>query len=141
MRRTLLILAAVIVAGFLAWEFVPIYVARCSGSFDLTVRVEGRPRSVSCEAVGSLREAEEALAVLLPPDTRMWSAIVDPFDGRPLEVRVAVNWRESPLGRQYWRTQFRYLVVIATMPDGERIGKLVDIPDSRESKQVTVSLP
>ena len=141
MRRTLLILAAVIVAGFLAWEFVPIYVARCSGSFDLTVRVEGRPRSVSCEAFGGQRSAEEALTVLMPPESRMWSAVADPFDGRPLTVGVPVSWRESPLGRQYWRTQFRYLVVIATMPDGERVGKLVDIPDGRESREVTVSFP
>ena len=141
MRRTLLTLAAVLVAGLLAWEFGPIDVKRCSGSFDLTVRVEGRPRSISCEAFGGERSAEDVLAVLMPPESRRWSAVADPFDGRPLTVGIPVSWRESPLGRQYRRTQFRYLVVIATMPDGERVGKLVDIPDSRVSQEVTVSLP
>ena len=144
MRRTILTLTAVLVAGFLAWEFVPLEKKICDGSFDLTVRVEclaGQPRSVSCEAFGRLMQAEEALAVLMPPESRRWSAVADPFDGRPLTVGVPVSWRESPLGRQYRRTQFRYLVVIATMQDGERIGKLVDIPDSRESREVSVSLP
>src|SRR5947209_7419905 len=102
MRRTLVSVAAILVAGFLAWEFVPLETKICDGSIDLTVRVEsqaGQPRSVSCEAFGRREPAEAALAVLMPPESRMWSNVADPFDGQPLTVRIGTGCRESPLGR------------------------------------------
>jgi hypothetical protein len=144
MRRTLVTIAAVLAAGFLAWEFVPLEKKIWDGGFHLTVHVEseaGQPLSVSCETFGRREHAEEALAVLLPPETRMWSTVADPFDGQPLTVLVPVSGRESPLGRELRRSQFRYLVVIAVLPDGRRVGKLVDIPDSRVSQEVSVSFP
>jgi hypothetical protein len=144
MRRTLVIIAAVLTAGFLAWEFVPLNVLHMDGSFDLTVHVKsraGQPRTVSCEAFGRREHADEALVVLLPPESRMWSTVADPFDGQPLTVRVPVSCQESPLGREVRRSQFRYLVVIATMPDGRRLGKQVDIPNGRVSQEVSVILP
>ena len=144
MRRTLVTTATILAAGFLAWEFVPLQKKICDGSFDLTVHVEcqaGQPLTVSCETFGRQEHAEEALSVLLPPEIGMWSTLSDPFDGQPLTVRVAVSSRESPLGRIFRRSQFRYLVVIAVLPDGRRVGKMLDIPEYRVLQDVSVSLP
>jgi len=144
MRRALIAVVAVLALGVLAWEFIPVQVMIWDGSFDLTVRVEssaGQPQVVSCEAFGRREYAEEAVAHLLPPESRMWSTTADPFDGQPLIVRVAVSGRESPFGRELRRSQFRYLAVIAVLPDGRRVGKVVDIPDERVSREVSVALP
>lgn len=144
MRRAVIVVVAVLAVSVLAWEFIPIQVLIWDGSFDLTVRVDsrtGQPRSVSCETFGSRDYAEEALSNLEPPDRRAWSTIADPFDGEPLTVCVAVSGRESPFGRELRRSQFRYLVVVAVLPDWSRAGKLVDIPDGRVSREVSVSFP
>jgi hypothetical protein len=77
----------------------------------------------------------------LRPETRLWSAVADPFEGQPLTVNVPVSGRESPWGRQLRRVQFQYLVVIGQWKDGRRMGKLVDIPDGRASREISVSLP
>lgn len=143
MRRTLFVVVAVVAAGVLAWEFIPVQVMIWDGSFDLTVRVEsraGQPQSISCQALGGRETAAQVLADLSPPESR-WSAVADPFDGRPLIVHVPVSGRESPFGRELARSQFRFLVVIADLADGRRVGKLVDIPDGRVSREVSVVVP
>lgn len=142
MRRALIAVVAVLALGVLAWEFVPVQVLIWDGSFDLTVRVvcpEGRPRAVTYEAFGRREYADEAVAHLLPPES--WSAVSDPFDDQPITVRVAVSGRKSPFGRKLRRSQFRFLAVIAVLPDGQRVGKVVDIPDGRVSREVSVALP
>ncbi len=144
MRRAFLIIGLSVLAGALAWEFIPIQLTVWDGGFDLTVNVSstaGPLKSVSCQACGRREEAEEVLEYLLPPDTRQWSAVADPFDGQPLTVQVPVSGRASPMGRELRRSQFRYLVVIGQLNDGRRVGKLVEIPDGRESREVSVSLP
>jgi hypothetical protein len=144
MRRALFATVAILAAGVLAWEFIPLAVTIHDGGFDLTVHIEslgGQPQSVSCETFGRREYADEAVTRLLPPQSRSWSAVADPFDGRPLTVGVAVGERESPFGRVLQRFQFRFMAVIAVMPDGSRIGKVVEIPDGRVSREVTVELP
>lgn len=144
MRRTPLILLAVVVAGVLAWEFVPIQVMIWDGAFELKVHVvchTDPPRAVSCEAFGHREYAEKIVARLLPTESQARSAIADPFGGQTLTVSVPVSGRRSPFGRELRWSQFQALVVIATYPDGHRVGKVVDIPDSRVSREVTVELP
>jgi hypothetical protein len=144
MRRAFLIIGFLVVAGALAWEFIPIQLTIWDGGFDLTVNVSstaGPLKSVSCQACGGREEAEEILEYLLPPDLGSSSAVADPFDGQPLRVQVPVSGRASPMGRELRRSQFRYLVVIGQLNDGRRLGKLVEIPDGRESREVSVSLP
>jgi hypothetical protein len=144
MWRALVATVTVLAAGVLAWEFVPLAVTIWDGGFDLTVRIEspaGRPRSVTCESFGRREYADEAVALLRPPQSRSWSAVADPFDGRPLTVPVAVSGRDSPLGRKLRRFQFRFLAVIAVLPDGSQVGKVVEIPDGRASREVLVILP
>jgi len=144
MRRAVLTIAVVVVAGALAWEFVPLQVTIWDGGFDLTVNVSstaGPLRSVSCQAFGRREEADEVLKYLLPPETRLWSAVADPFAGEPLTVFVPLSGRESPSGRELRRFQFRHLVVIGELRDGRRTGKRVEIPDGRVSREVSVLLP
>ncbi|MBX7102568.1 MAG: hypothetical protein K1X57_00700 [Gemmataceae bacterium] len=144
MRRVLIAGVAVLGLGVLAWEFIPVLVIIWDGGFDLTVRIEcpeGRPLAVTCEAFGRREYAEEAVAHLLPPESRSWSTVVDPFDGQPITVQVAVSGRDSPFGRELRRSQFPFLAVIAVLPDGRRVGKVVDIPDGRVSREVSVALP
>ena len=144
MRRAFLIVALLVIVGALAWEFIPIQVTIWDGGFDLTVQVSstaGPLRAVSCQAYSRREEAEHILEHLLPPETRLWSAVADPFDGKPLAVAVPLSGRVSPCGRELLRVQFQYLVVIGQLKDGRRIGKLVEIPDSRVCREVSVLLP
>jgi hypothetical protein len=144
MRRALLMIVLLIVVGVLAWEFIPLAVTVWDGSFDLTVRVSstaGPLDAVSCQACGRREDADYVLEHLLPPETRRWSAVADPFDGQPLTVVVPVSGRDSPSGRELRRSQFRYLVVIGQWQDGRRMGKLVEIPDGRVFREIDVSLP
>jgi len=144
MRRTFAVLAVVVVAGVLTWEFVPIQVMVWDGHFDLTVHVRspsGQPSRVSCEAFGHREYAEEAVARLSPLDSQLRSAMGGSFVGNQFTVRVPVSGRRSPFGRELRRMQFQALAVIAEFPDGRRVGKVVDIPDGRVSHEVTVAFP
>ena len=143
MRRAFLTIAALVIAGVLAWEFSPFPVTIWDGGFNLTVHVTspaGPLHSVSCQAFGRREQTEEVLEYLLPPESLGYSAVADPFVGEPLKVYVPVSGRDSPSGRTLRRTQFRYLVVIGQWQDGRRAGKLVEIPDGRVSREVSVVL-
>lgn len=143
MRRILIIVVAILAVGVLAWEFIPIQELRWNGTFKLTVRVdcpEGRPRSVSCEAFGHREYADNA-ASLLPYEPNVWFVVSDPFDGQPITVRVPIGGRESPFGRELNRHQYQFLAVIAVLPDGRRVGKVVEIPVRRVCREVSVTLP
>jgi hypothetical protein len=143
MMRRAAILVALFVAGLLVWEFVPIQKIVWDGEFQLTVHLtssDGPLRSVSAEAFGRREEAEETLRFLPPPECR-WSSVADPYEGQPLIVHVPLSGRESPFGRELKRMQFRYLVVIGQWSNRKRAGRIVEIPDSRKSREVHVSLP
>jgi hypothetical protein len=144
MRRTLLRVVAVLTFSVLAWEFLPVQMLVWDGQFNLIVRVESpesRLQSVTCEAFGQREQADVAVAYLLPPESKSWSTVADPFDGQPITVRVAVSGRLSLIGREIRRMQFRYLAVIAVLPNGHRMGKVVDIPDGRVCREVSVTFP
>jgi hypothetical protein len=144
MRRVVLAVALLVVVGAAAWVYTSTTHIIWDGGYDLTVRVlsdAGPPRSVSCETFGRREYAEHAAAHRLPPESQMWSAVADPFDGQPITVKVAVSGRESMSGRELRRSQFRYLVVVAVLPDGRRVAKVVEIPDGRMSRELSVTLP
>jgi hypothetical protein len=144
MRWTLLGVAFLLIAGALLWVYTSTTYIIWDGQFDLSVRVSsslGPPRSVSCQACSHREQAEYVLEHLLPPEGRLWSATADPFAGEPLTVNVPVSGRDSMSGRELRRGQFRWLVVIAVLPDGRRAGKLVEIPDGRVCREVSVELP
>lgn len=141
LRVTLGVTAAVaVIVSALAFAIQVIW----DGSYELTVRIENRGppiRCVSCESHGMRDDAEFAVAHRLPPESAMWSVVEDPFQGEPINVRVAVSGHDSFLGFELSRSQFRYLAVIVTYADGRKVGQVVDIPDMRESREVTVIFP
>jgi hypothetical protein len=140
MIRLIAIISAIVIAGLLAWEFVPLQVARWDGGYDLTVLVASPPgtlRAVSCEAFS---KREGALQSMESPEVS-WSAVAQPFSGEPLTVHVPMSGRASPCGRELKRSQFGYLLVIGDLPDGQRVGKVVKIPDGRVSRTTRVQLP
>lgn len=71
-----------------------------------------------------------------------WSGpIEDPFTGKSLKVLIRLSDRESFFGRPISTTKQRFIVVLAKWPDGRRVCKVVEIPEGRVSKEMTVSLP
>jgi hypothetical protein len=146
MWRKLFVVALLLLACAALWVYTSTTYIIWDGGFDLTVRVSsnpGWPRSVSCQAFGNREDAEVVLDHMLPTESPLGSesAISDPFNGEPLILIVPVSGRESMSGRQLSRFQFRWLVVIGVLQDGRRVGKLVEIPDGRESREVSVVLP
>jgi hypothetical protein len=144
MMRYCLAITALAAIGALAWEFVPIRVTVWDGAYDLTVRVSstaGPLRSIRCEAFARREHAEELLERPAPLGPRTWSVVADPFTGAPLRVPVRISGHESPSGREVSRFQFRHLAVIGELADGRQVGRLVEIPDCRVSREVSVALP
>jgi hypothetical protein len=143
MRRKLLTAALLLIVVGVLWVYTSMPCLTADGGFHLTVRVSsnpGPPQAVSCEACSSRKHAEYAMEHLLLPETR-WSATADPFTGEPLTVRVPISVRYSRSGRELSHFQFQYLVVVAVLPDGRRVGKVVDIPGGQVSREVNVELP
>jgi hypothetical protein len=121
------------------------------GGFHLTVNASstsGPLRWVTCAAVPTRPYAELALEKVHARNDASSSRLgepfdvtIDPFDGTPINVYIRVMGHDSISGRQLSRTQHSYLVVIAELENGERVGKIVAIPDGRVSREVSVSLP
>lgn len=144
MGLTLVIVGILVVAAALAWEFVPLQVTIWDGAFDLTVNASstaGPLRSVRCKACMRREEAEFTLEHPSNPESIGGSILREPFDGNPISVIVPLSGRSSPSGRELRRTQYQFLVVVGNLQDGRQIAKLVEIPDCRLSREVSVSLP
>ncbi len=145
MWRKLLVAALLAVVAAAIWSYTSATYIIWDGGFELTVRVSsnlGPPRSVNCQAFGD-EELAKLVLEKMPQETfpGSESATSDPFTDEPLTVIIPVSGGGSMSGRQLGRFQFRWLVVIGVLPDGRRVGKLVEIPDGRESREVCVVLP
>jgi hypothetical protein len=121
------------------------------GGYDLTVNIstaDVSPKWVYClpcahrdEADLAHHEFSDAQKALSLKDNG-WGKFVQPFDGQPIQVFVWLSGRSSTVFGELSETQFgRYLVVIAEMPDGTRVGKIVNIPDHKQSREVSVTIP
>src|SRR5262249_52019489 len=148
MRRVVFIAAALAVLALagLAVAYVQGYRETWIGFYDLAVRIDAPgdpPRAVSCQALAH-RETAEEFCELRPglsrrPDTDV--ALADPFDGRPLVVKVKMTGVRSYFGRDLHRAQLRAVVVRAEWADGRSVCRVVDIPDEWEAHEVWVPLP
>lgn len=144
MRTASVTIVVLIFAALFAWEFVPLQYTIWDGGFDLTVNVSstvGPLRSVSCKPCIQREDAEWVFANSSHPEARSCSTVADPFDGKPILVYVPMSGRESPCGRELWRRQWKYLVVIGILQDGREFSKLVELPDYRNASEVSVSVP
>src|SRR5689334_19463052 len=141
--RVLFVVFLLAAAGFHLAAFPTTYAC---GGFELTVRVSSTPtppRAVSCQTFNNRSVAEFVVENLLRPEpgAGRWATVADPFAGEPLTVLVPVSTKSWMGGLRWRRMQFEYLVVIAVLPDGRQVGKVVDIPDGRVSREVSVEVP
>src|SRR5262249_1604766 len=115
-------------------------------ALTVTVRPLGdRPiRSVSAEAFDSREDADNVRETTCPPTTKLFSATQHPCAGPPPVLDVQPSSRSrwyGPVERPDVWFQYRWLVVIVEYEDGERVAKLVAIPDLRKRRQVAVEFP
>jgi hypothetical protein len=120
------------------------------GSYHLTIEVTAaaeRPKWVWCHQTSDREHAERNLAVMLHAERKnfeSWldSDTADPFNGQALTLNVWISGRDSPIFGSSEETQYRqFMVIIAEMQNGTRVGKIVEIPDHKVSKRVSVSIP
>lgn len=118
------------------------------GSFDLLVSVSsnsGKIKSLTCEVFPTIQQAERVAELLaegaVGEGYPNWTVKTPRFTGEPVEVRVPVSGTEAMCGRALSRTQFQCLLVTAELADARRIKKLVQIPDGRVARELTVELP
>jgi hypothetical protein len=141
---TVVVAATALVAAFvLPPRFNPFVEAVGDGVYKLTVRVQWskeRPKAVMLCARYHRREAEWFVANAAR-DHLPWQKKVDPFDGGPLTVSVWFGGRSSEFWGTSWSKQERYLAIVAKLEDGRRVGKVVEIPDRKTSRELVVALP
>ncbi len=99
--------------------------------------------SVSCEAFPSEERARSSLDHLAPPETRLFSAVADPFRGEAVEVPIPTSYktRAALLWSSSRYNQMRLLVVLVQYRDGQREGRLVELPDLRQVRSMRVEFP
>jgi hypothetical protein len=161
-RRWILIGFAILgaLAVLAGAAFYPIQGFFAVGAFELTVTIRPSGQksisSIIVAADSNLGDAHGILTVLLDPKSDLGSAIQrrfelrnavrkDPFDGQDLIIQVPydIHVRQSLIGWPYVKNyrQHQWLLVFAVMEDGERVGKVIEIPHRTEAREVVVTLP
>lgn len=110
------------------------------GSFTYVVRIVSPVpvHELRCQTFRDREYAEEA--VLIKSVDRREPVPAGLRDGDRYYLSVTFYDRESGLRWRYSYVQHRYLLVVATLADGRRVEKLVDLPSADESREVTVAL-
>jgi hypothetical protein len=142
----------VVTVGLLVLGFDRVQTVVGNGYFDLTVELKSTGPEIvraSGQAFMNKERADEAVEEL-KNDRSSWLSelvvepnmyvIADPYDGKPLRIRLSTSGGGSPL-RGYSVRQPEYLLVIADLSDGQRVFKLASIPNRKESRELEVSLP
>jgi hypothetical protein len=111
---------------------------------EVTVRsAAGRPiKAVSGQAFGDPNEANYVLQNRIPPG-KLYSATQQPFRGEKLAVPVPTSWniRRSLLWEYHSFHQYNKLVVLVRYEAGKEEGCLIDIPDLRLTREITIDVP
>lgn len=99
--------------------------------------------TVSGESFSSGDLARQTLKYLTPPHTPRHSAVADLVAREQLVVPIPTSYKTH---KSLWSSSSRYnqmrlLVVIVQYHDGRREGRLVEIPDLRESRSLRVEFP
>jgi hypothetical protein len=142
----------VVAVGLLVLGFDSVQHVAGNGYYDLTVELKSTGPEivrVSGQAFMNKERADGALAEL-KNDASPWLrelvvepdmyAIADPYVGKPLRLRLSTSLGGSPL-RGYTVRQPEYLLIIADLPDRQRVFKVVSIPNSEESRVLEVTIP
>ena len=144
-----LLVAAV---GLLVLGFDSLRTKIADGYYDLTVELKCTGAAIvrtSAQAFMTEESADKAVEELkndrsprlkdLVVEPYMY-VIADPYEGKPMRLRLSISEGGSPL-RGYTDTQPEYLLVIADLSDGQRVFKVANIPNRKESRVMEVSVP
>ena len=148
MKRALIVVAVTaVVVGVPGYGIQYLW----SGGYRLAVTVSytgERPVWVCAIPFRTRSEAEEFLPRFLDPtkpppfESAGPYATANPFDRRALRPTIDLDGCRSLLFGELVDPQYqKALLVVAERPDGDRVGTVVEIPDYRVSKSVTVTLP
>jgi hypothetical protein len=144
MRRIVFALTLIVVTAVL---FFPFYKVVDDGLWPVSVTIRSTSglaiQSVSGEAFGDAGSAEYALQNLSAPETFIDSATQDPYLGEKLAVPVPTSERTNRSLVWNYRSfyQFKTLVVIVQYANGRREGRMVEIPDLRQKRDIVVEFP
>ena len=115
---------------------------------SVTVRASRPIKGFSAEAVLSRGTGEVEPNRLIPPaaaciDNSIYGGVQEPFTGQPLKINVPTSYTiRGSLAWNYKRYfQYRGLLVVVEFEDGKLEGRAVELPDLRESREVSVEFP
>ncbi|SRR6266852_3729705 len=143
MRWLVFTLAVSVVSALL---FVPYCKVVDDGAWPISVTIRstsGLPiQSASAEAFGDNESAECVSQALMPPES-IYSTTQDPFIGEEMAVPVPTSERTNSSLAWNYRSfyQFKTLVIIVQYKDGRREGRMVEIPDLRQTRAIEVEFP
>jgi hypothetical protein len=139
LRRTIFLSLAL--GGGLYLAYGVMVVAVGSGAIYPNVRlVSATPiRVAGVEAIGRPDGLEYPIEYAGPNNLR-YPVPDEGLRGGWFETRVPTASRTNGFGCEYGYCQRRYLAVVADLADGRRVAKVVELPDGRESREVTVAL-
>ncbi len=149
MRRILILLAVAIAALFVV-SLLPVwtmYKKVDDGLWPLSVSIRsasGSPiTAATCQVFGSPEAAQYTLENDLPAEPGIYAAITDPFRGDAIEVRVPTSETTREWVRWKWKNFYQYktLVVVVEYPDGHWKAVSATVPDLRQRRAVTVTVP
>jgi hypothetical protein len=141
-RRRIAVVGAValIVGGLAFYDFG--YTIVWDGSYPLTVSLRpAEPDRIARVWAGATSRRDFAYELI---DSPVWAdnnLLVIPDWQKPFVVSVNCSGAESGFGRELWRAQYRALVLRIEYVDGRRVDQIVDVPDSKQIRDLTVQLP
>ncbi len=98
----------------------------------------GSLHAVYCQPFRHREDAENYLKEPWPPENP--NSVADPFDGKPLKAYMPIHGREM-FGIEYGIRKNQYLVLFGQFKNGQKVGKVVEIPDHRMSREGSVTVP
>ncbi len=137
----LLVLALIVAAGLFVYDHA--LRAYAAGYFPLVVHVEqSGNQPIKAIAFATLRSHENPDE--LQDGTLKYEGNLHPvtdFDGHGFRIDVSCDTGISGLGREFSYIQHNLLLLNFELADGHSVLKVVEIPDGRRSRRVSVAVP
>jgi hypothetical protein len=133
-----ILIAAVVGVALYDYGFTTVWDGVFSLTVDLRAAEPDRIGRVWAAAAYHREYAEEILDDSKSADER-FTEIAD--WQKPFVVEVPCSWGESGFGREKWRGQYHALIIRIEYRDGRREHKIVDMPDYKQTRELTVEVP
>jgi hypothetical protein len=135
------VVVAVVCAGLLGYDFV--LTSFWDGKFPLEVHVEpdkDRPFAQVSYCTTGFPESDDTLLIAVKHGEFPLSPVAD-FDGERFTVNVRCWGQDSGLGRELGYGHEPRLVLKFEYADGRHRYKVVEIPDGRQTRRMSVAVP